>query len=203
MVKRGITASLTPIVYTGWRPGPEVFETMDRGVSNCADYMEYLAKQIAEFRKANPQNETGGAAMRSFMEGQPRPPQMGGRRGMPPAALSQAAGRPGIKTFQAQYKRAHELGLPFSLGLDAQYGGIPWSMEFLVEAGIPPMDAIRAGTAVAAKLIGYGDRLGTIEPGKLADLIGVEGNPAEDITRMRRLRFVMKDGDRYDATAWR
>jgi imidazolonepropionase-like amidohydrolase len=111
--------------------------------------------------------------------------------------------RPGIRMFQQQYLQAYKLGLQFSLGLDAIYAGIPWSMEYLVQAGIPPLAAIRAGTSVAAKVIGMGDRVGTIEAGKLADLIAVEGNPAEDITHMRRLRFVMKDGQRYDTLSWR
>lgn len=68
-----------------------------------------------------------------------------------------------------------------ALGLDTMYGGIPLQMEFLVEAGIPPMDAIRAGTSVGAKLIGYGDKLGTIERGKWADMISVQGSPIENI----------------------
>ena len=90
--------------------------------------------------------------------------------------------------------RAHELGLPFSLGLGARYGGQAWRMEFMVQAGIPPMDVIRSATSVAAKLIGYGDRVGTVERGKLADLVAVEENPLQDMRSMRQIHFVMKDG---------
>jgi imidazolonepropionase-like amidohydrolase len=72
-----------------------------------------------------------------------------------------------------------------------------------VDGGIAPMDALRSATSVAATLIGYGDRLGTIEKGKLADLISVQGNPIQDIKVMRQVRLVMKDGVRYDTLSWR
>src|SRR6185436_140227 len=71
-----------------------------------------------------------------------------------------------LDTVKKQYKRAYDLKLPFSLGLDARYGGQVWQMQFMVDAGIPPMDVIRSVTGVAARLIGYGDRIGTVEKGK-------------------------------------
>jgi imidazolonepropionase-like amidohydrolase len=64
----------------------------------------------------------------------------------------------------------------------------------LVEAGMSPMQAIEAGTRLAAELFGWQDELGTIEPGKLADLIAVQGNPLEDISELERVTFVMLDG---------
>jgi len=65
------------------------------------------------------------------------------------------------------------------------------------------MDAIRSATSIAATLVGYGDRLGTIERGKLADLISVQGDPIKDIRVMRQVKLVMKDGIRYDGLSWR
>ena len=65
------------------------------------------------------------------------------------------------------------------------------------------MDAIRTATATVARLIGYGDRLGTLEARKWGDVITVEGNPLKDIANIRRVRFVMRDGVRYDAPSWR
>ena len=62
---------------------------------------------------------------------------------------------------------------------------------------------LRSATSIAATLIGYGDRLGTIEKGKLADLISVPGNPIQDIRVMRQIRLVMKDGVRYDTLSRR
>ena len=62
---------------------------------------------------------------------------------------------------------------------------------------------LRIVPATAARLIGYGDRIGTLEPGKWADVISVEGNPLEHISNIRRVRFIMRDGIRYDSLSWR
>jgi imidazolonepropionase-like amidohydrolase len=64
----------------------------------------------------------------------------------------------------------------------------------LHKAGMPALDAIRAVTVNAAEMLGWSDRIGTIEPGKFADLIAVAGDPVADITELERVRFVMKDG---------
>ena len=64
----------------------------------------------------------------------------------------------------------------------------------LRKAGMPSLDVIRAITINAAEMLGWADRIGSIEPGKLADLIAVAGDPIADITELERVRFVMKDG---------
>jgi imidazolonepropionase-like amidohydrolase len=64
----------------------------------------------------------------------------------------------------------------------------------LRDAGLPPLDVIRAVTVHAAEMVGWGDRIGAIEPGKLADLIAVGGDPVADVTELQRVRFVMKGG---------
>ena len=61
-------------------------------------------------------------------------------------------------------------------------------------AGMPPLDVIRAITVNAAEMLGWQDRIGSIEPGKFADLVAVAGDPIADITELERVRFVMKDG---------
>ena len=63
-----------------------------------------------------------------------------------------------------------------------------------MRAGIPPMAAIQAGTRVAAELMRWDDRLGTLETGKLADIIAVPGDPLEDIGALERVSFVMLGG---------
>src|SRR5262249_4995764 len=68
-------------------------------------------------------------------------------------------------------------------------------IEWMVKAGMTPAQAIRAATLDAAKLIGWDDRVGSLEPGKLADLIAVQGDPLKDITELQRVRFVMKGGE--------
>jgi len=64
----------------------------------------------------------------------------------------------------------------------------------LRQAGMPPLDVIRAITTSAAEMVGWQDRVGAIEPGKFADLVAVSGDPIADITELERIRFVMKDG---------
>jgi imidazolonepropionase-like amidohydrolase len=62
------------------------------------------------------------------------------------------------------------------------------------DAGMSPLDIIRAATLNASELLGLQNRIGTVEPGKLADLIAVQGDPLKDITELERVRFVMKGG---------
>jgi imidazolonepropionase-like amidohydrolase len=64
----------------------------------------------------------------------------------------------------------------------------------LRQAGMPPLDVIRAVTSNAAEVLGWQDRVGAIEVGKFADIVGVAGDPIADITELERVRFVMKDG---------
>jgi imidazolonepropionase-like amidohydrolase len=65
----------------------------------------------------------------------------------------------------------------------------------LYQAGMPPLDVIRAVTIRAAEMLGWADRVGAVEPGKFGDLIAVAGDPVADITELERVRFVMKGGE--------
>jgi len=67
-------------------------------------------------------------------------------------------------------------------------------MEFLLRAGLTPMQVIEAGTRHAATVCGHGSELGTLEPGKLADLIIVDGDPLADIKVMGKVTTVVKGG---------
>ncbi|HEV8150842.1 MAG TPA: amidohydrolase family protein [Gemmatimonadales bacterium] len=95
-------------------------------------------------------------------------------------------------------------GLKVVFGTDAVAGSHGRNAEDLVcrvqEGGQRPMDAIVSATSLNARSLGLGDRLGVLAPGFTADLIAVEGDPSEDITALRRVRFVLKDGTlvRYD-----
>ena len=64
----------------------------------------------------------------------------------------------------------------------------------LQHAGMPAIDVIRAITTNAAEMLGWQDRIGSIEPGKFADLVAMSGDPIADVTELERVRFVMKDG---------
>jgi imidazolonepropionase-like amidohydrolase len=67
----------------------------------------------------------------------------------------------------------------------------------MVKAGIPALYAIQAATVNAAQLLKHDQELGSITPGKLADIVAVPGNPLDDISAMRRVSFVMKQGIVY------
>ncbi len=88
-----------------------------------------------------------------------------------------------------------------SYGTDA--GGYAWTenqaqeLDYMVRYGMTPMQAIKAATSVAARLLDQSANLGGVAEGKLADLIAVSGDPLADITEVQRVRFVMKDGVIY------
>lgn len=101
--------------------------------------------------------------------------------------------------FLAAVGRAHKQGVKVAVGVDL--GGYMTDpvvfvreMAVLVEAGLTPMQAIQAGTRVGAELLRWDDRLGTVEAGKLADLVAVTGNPLEDMKALERVEFVMIGG---------
>lgn len=101
--------------------------------------------------------------------------------------------------FLSTIARAHRGGVKVVIGLDLGAGSADpkvYAREFavFVEAGIAPMDAIQAGTRVPAELLRWDDRLGTVEPGKLADIIAVPGNPLTDISALERVSMVMLGG---------
>jgi len=104
---------------------------------------------------------------------------------------------------QAEILKAHRAGVPIFVGLDNFHGLLALEIEFLVEAGFTPMEALRSGTSVAAKAIGLGDKTGTLESGKWADIISVEGNPLEDIGALPNVGLVMVGGKRYDGLSYR
>jgi imidazolonepropionase-like amidohydrolase len=100
------------------------------------------------------------------------------------------------------FRRALKRGVKIAFGTDA--GGFAWDgpnqakeFEYYTKYGMTPMQAIQSATSVAAELLGQGDRLGTVEAGKLADLVAVGGNPLADITLMQKIDWVMKDGVVY------
>ncbi len=105
----------------------------------------------------------------------------------------------GRKDFLAAIARAHRTGVKVVVGLDLGVNIADphvYAREFavFVEAGMSPMAAIQAGTRVAAELMRWDDRLGTLERGKLADVIAVSGNPLADIKALEQVSMVMLNG---------
>ncbi len=104
---------------------------------------------------------------------------------------------PAEYALQGQVARAIANGLPVVFGTDAgvtPHGDNAREFESLIRQGLSPADAIRAATVGAARSLGLSNRVGSIAPGRIADLIAVPGNPLSDIGALRDVRFVMKHG---------
>jgi imidazolonepropionase-like amidohydrolase len=102
--------------------------------------------------------------------------------------------------IQGMFKRAYAAGVKVAFGTDSgvsNHGENAREFSYMVEAGMPPIDAILAATRAGADLIGAADRIGSIQPGRFADIVAVAGNPLTDISEMRRVTFVMKGGVVY------
>jgi imidazolonepropionase-like amidohydrolase len=107
-----------------------------------------------------------------------------------------------VDVEKVAFQKALKKGVKIALGTDA--GGFDWKelneakeFEYYVNYGMTPMQAIRCGTVVAAELLGWSDKMGTIEAGKWADIVAVSGDPLSDITELQRVKFVMKGGKIY------
>jgi imidazolonepropionase-like amidohydrolase len=104
-----------------------------------------------------------------------------------------------VNLHNETFKRALKSKVKIVFGTDTY--SIPGSnaheLTRMVELGMMPLDALRSATADAAELLGLGSSVGTIEPGKLADIVAFAGNPTVDISAVERVKFVMKEGIVY------
>jgi imidazolonepropionase-like amidohydrolase len=98
------------------------------------------------------------------------------------------------------FRRAYEAGVPIVFGTDtgvSPHGDNAREFGLMVEAGMPPMEAIRSATSVAAEFLGIEERYGSLAKGKQADVVAVPGNPLENIHVMENVAFVRKAGKVY------
>jgi imidazolonepropionase-like amidohydrolase len=96
--------------------------------------------------------------------------------------------------------RAYKAGVKIAFGTDAgvyPHGQNAHELELMVQAGMPPMFTLQAATTHAAELLKHDKDLGSLGAGKLADVVAVPGNPVQDISLMKRVSFVMKEGVIY------
>ena len=96
------------------------------------------------------------------------------------------------------FPRILKSGVRFAVGTDSMHGQMAFELETLVRFGVSPGEALLAATRRGAEACRVEREVGTLEPGKRADLIAVEGNPLRDIAEMRRVVFVMTDGVVHD-----
>ena len=109
----------------------------------------------------------------------------------------------GKYSLPAIFEKTFTMGLAkgvkimFGSGVDGNpyaHGTQATEFEWLVRHGMSAAKAIQAGTIVDAEVLGWQDRIGSLEKGKYADLVGVSGDPLKDITELQRVKFVMKGG---------
>jgi imidazolonepropionase-like amidohydrolase len=107
-----------------------------------------------------------------------------------------------VKNSGERLMRANRMGVKIAYGSDEYYNAPGQTrgqsslltLQAYQQAGMAPIDVIRAATLNSADLLGLGNRIGAIEPGKLADIIAVSGDPLKDVKELEHVRFVMKGG---------
>jgi imidazolonepropionase-like amidohydrolase len=117
---------------------------------------------------------------------------------MPPEIVAKA--RAAIASINATFQKGLAKGVKIGFGTDAAvypHGMNATEFGLMVGLGMKPADALKTATSVDAELLGVADRLGTLEPGKVADVIAVPGDPTRDIHQTEKVFFVMKDGVIY------
>jgi imidazolonepropionase-like amidohydrolase len=112
--------------------------------------------------------------------------------GMDPINL--AKGKEILSYQQPAFTRARKAHLKIALGLDDAPEFLPKELEALVNGGMTPLEALQAATVSGAELLEWSDRIGSIEPGKFADIIAMKDDPTQDIKAVEKIGFVMKDG---------
>lgn len=102
--------------------------------------------------------------------------------------------------IQSTFAKAYKRGVPIAFGTDAgvfPHGQNAKEFGYMVEVGMPAMEALQSATITNAKVLGLSDQLGQIKPNYIADIIAIDVNPLEDISAMERVQFVMKEGKIY------
>jgi imidazolonepropionase-like amidohydrolase len=107
---------------------------------------------------------------------------------------------PALERKQASFKAALDAGVTICSGSDVgvfSHGDNGKEIQLLVQFGMKPVDALIAATSADAKMLGMEDRIGSVKPGFFADLVALDGDPTVDISAVRNVKFVMKNGVVY------
>jgi imidazolonepropionase-like amidohydrolase len=117
---------------------------------------------------------------------------------IPPAILAKA--KTAIASSHQTFQRALAKGVKIGLGTDAAvypHGRNVEEFHQMADLGMKPIDALKAGTSMDAELLGLADKIGTLEAGKIADMVAVPGDPVQNIRQTEHVFFVMKEGVIY------
>jgi imidazolonepropionase-like amidohydrolase len=174
VLKNGTGLSLTPWQYRMPYPQPaQYWHFGDFEARSAKEWMDYNAERGQDFIKAHPEVMTQNRLfVREVM--------------------------PALGPWMNAVQQAWKAGVPVAVGSDTPPGVLPLSVEFLVDCGLPPLDAIRAATRVAAKISKVEETTGTLSVGKSADFISVRGDPLKDIKILRDVHFVVRGGVRFE-----
>lgn len=102
--------------------------------------------------------------------------------------------------IKSTFNKAYLAGVKIAFGTDAgvfPHGKNAIEFELMVQQGMSPMEAIQCATSKAAEMLGQSEKLGSIQAGRMADIVAVQGNPIQDISLLKNIAFVMKDGKVY------
>ncbi len=125
--------------------------------------------------------------------------ELGQRPGYFPEVVAKKAREIGPLMID-MFKRAYSKGVPIGFGTDAavfKHGDNAREFEYMVQGGMKPMETIQCATSVNAMILEKSDQFGRIRAGLLADIIAVDGDPLKDISELRDINFVMKEGEVY------
>jgi imidazolonepropionase-like amidohydrolase len=191
---RAVGAGIDTIEHVSWLDASGRGQAFDEGV----------AREMAS--RGTFANIASSPPRRLVEAGRPQPEASPGERAAAPDAAGPELPTSGARPTVARWEHARrmlELGVPVCFSTDAVYGwwddghDLSYLAQALVEAGgFPTMDVLRMVTAVPARAIGWGDRLGQVRPGMLADLLVVQGNPVRDIRTLHRVLAVYQEGRR-------
>lgn len=123
----------------------------------------------------------------------------GTQAGIPQETVDKAVNAESSNT--ESFKMSYEKGVRFAAGTDAGtpynfHGSIALELELMVQAGVPANEALMAATSYSADLLDIGDQVGTLEPGKFADFVLINGNPLEDIKCLSKVESVYRNGQK-------
>ena len=118
--------------------------------------------------------------------------ELGTSHGQDPISLAKT--KEIVAHQQPAFTRALKAHLKIAVGIDDEPQYLPKEVEALVRGGMTPLEALQAATIRGAELLNWSDRIGTIEAGKFADIIAIDGDPTQDINAIEKVVFVMKDG---------
>jgi len=110
-------------------------------------------------------------------------------------------GKAVLKSIPDAFAAAQRNHVKIAFGDDDEPKFVAEEFKQMVTLGMSPLGAIQSATINAAALLGASDRIGSIEPGRYADIVAVDGDPLKDITALRRVVFVMKGGKIYKNVA--